>query len=66
MEVIDPAIETQLLSLLTKLDFTVYNDLKDASKADIKLTGEGFSEFAMRMGNLTSVKARVELKAVNC
>ena len=27
--------------------------------------GEGFSEFAMRHGNLVSVKARLEVKAVD-
>ena len=34
-------------------------------KADVIILGEGFSEFAGRKGNLISVKARVELKAVD-
>ena len=34
-------------------------------KADLWLIGEGFSEFAARHGNLVSVKARLELKAVD-
>ncbi len=46
--------------------------LRDASlsppsisqKADVVIVGEGFSEYAGRKGNLISVKARVELKAV--
>jgi hypothetical protein len=34
-------------------------------KADVAIVGEGFSEFAGRNGNLITVKARVELKAVD-
>src|SRR5262249_5767403 len=34
-------------------------------QADVTITGEGFSEFAVRNGNLVSVKARVEVKAVD-
>ena len=36
-----------------------------ARKVDVVIVGEGFSEFAGRRGNLISVKARVELKAVD-
>jgi ribosome maturation factor RimP len=35
------------------------------SDADIVVTGEGFSEMAGRVGKLVSVKARLEIKAVN-
>jgi hypothetical protein len=35
------------------------------SKADVYLTGEGFCEVAWRVGGLISVRARVELKAVD-
>ncbi len=35
-----------------------------AQKADVVILGEGFSEFAGRTGDLITVKARVELKAV--
>lgn len=34
-------------------------------KADIVIQGEGFSEFAMRQGNIVSVKARVEIKVID-
>lgn len=34
-------------------------------KADIRIVGEAISEFAGRRGNLVSVKARVEVKAVD-
>ena len=37
---------------------------KEQAKADIRIEGEGFSETATRRGDLVSVKARVEVKAV--
>ncbi len=33
--------------------------------ADVLVTGEGFSEVAGRIGNFVSVRARVEIKAVD-
>lgn len=36
-----------------------------ADKADVVWVGEGFSEFAGRRGNLISVKARVEMQAID-
>jgi len=36
-----------------------------AHKADVVIVGEGIAEFAGRQGNLISVKARVELKAIH-
>ena len=33
--------------------------------ADIIIKGEGFSEFATRRGNLVSIKARLEVKALD-
>lgn len=62
---IDPAAETELTMLCKALGFDVIDPASGASKkADVVITGEGFSEFALRRGNLVSVKARVELKAV--
>ena len=62
---IDPAAETEVSFILQKLNFTLA-DKKDANlKPDIEITGEGFSEFVMRKGNLVSCKARVEMKATN-
>ena len=42
-------------------------DLKQGSKkdVDVTITGEAFSEFATRIGNLTSVRARLEVKAID-
>ena len=63
---IDPAAETEVTLFCRELGFTVIDpDEGRKSEADVLLIGEGFSEFAARHGNLISVKARVELKAVD-
>jgi len=61
---IDPAAETEVSLFCKETGFTVL-DKADASKADLRIEGEGFSEFGLRRGNLVSVKARVEVKAVD-
>ncbi len=60
--VIDPAAETELSLILQKAGFTVVDE-KSEQKADIEITGEAFSAFGLRKGNLISCKSRVELKA---
>lgn len=60
--VIDPAAETELGKILQQAGFTLVDDKSD-KKPDIEITGEAFSAFGMRKGNLISCKARVELKA---
>lgn len=63
---IDPAAETEVALFCRELGFEVIDsDDGRKSEADVLLTGEGFSEFASRHGNLISVKARLELKAVD-
>ena len=62
---IDPAAETELTLFCKETGFDVLDKAADSKKADVILTGEGFSEFAMRHGNLVSVKARLEVKAVD-
>jgi len=62
---IDPAAETELALFCKETGFDVLDKTVDSKKADIILTGEGFSEFAVRHGNLVSVKARLEVKAVD-
>ena len=59
---IDPAAQTELALYAQESGFTLTEDARDA---DILVSGEGFSEFAARRGNLVSVKARVEIKAVD-
>lgn len=62
---IDPAAETELTLLCRELGFNVIDrERGDRNSADVLLIGEGFSQFASRHGNLHSVKARLELKAV--
>ncbi len=63
--VIDPAAETELILFLRETGFDVLEETAGRQNADIILKGEGFSEFAMQRGNLVSVKARLEVKAVN-
>ncbi len=63
---IDPAAETELMLLLKKTGFEVVDRRAGITgDVDILIEGEGFSEFAMRKGNLVSVKARLEVKAVD-
>jgi hypothetical protein len=59
--VIDPAVETEFTLILRQCGFTVVDE-KSPQKADIQITGEAFSSFGLRKGNLTSCKARIELK----
>jgi hypothetical protein len=60
--IIDPAAETELGLLLKECGFRLLDE-KSADKPDIEITGEAFSAFGLRKGNLISCKARVELKA---
>lgn len=63
---VDPAAQTEVLLLSRGSGFEVVDtDEGSRTKADVLITGEGMSEVAGRVGNLISVKARVELKAVD-
>ncbi|MDD2240390.1 MAG: CsgG/HfaB family protein [Kiritimatiellae bacterium] len=63
---IDPAAETEFTLMARETGFEVVDPQAGSSKqADIIIRGEGFSEFAMRRGNMVSVKARLEVKAVD-
>jgi TolB-like protein len=62
---IDPAVETELKQVLTETGFSVVEgDDKDLAREGVELviTGEAFSEFAARIGNLVSCTDRVEVK----
>src|SRR5262249_45720910 len=63
---IDPPAQTELALFLKECGFEVLDDAEEGqkSKADVILSGEGISTFAARHGNLMSVKARLEVKAV--
>jgi hypothetical protein len=60
--VADPAAETELGIILQQCGFTLV-DSKSARPADIEITGEAFSAFGARRGQMISCKARIELKA---
>lgn len=63
---IDPAAETEFNLFCKETGFDVLDAKAPAAQtADIVIEGEGFSEFAVRMGNLVSVKARLEIKAID-
>ncbi|MBM79903.1 MAG: hypothetical protein CMJ78_04835 [Planctomycetaceae bacterium] len=61
---IDPAAETELKLYATKLGFEVIDNSGKQKDVQVIISGQGFSQFATRHGNLVSVKARLEIKAV--
>ena len=63
---IDPAAQTEVSKLAKETGFDVVDaDSGGRGRADVLITGEGMSEAAGRVGGLVSVRARVELKAVD-
>ena len=63
---IDPAAETELTLYCKGANFTVTDsDATTKAPGIIQITGEGISEFAARHGNLLSVRARLEVKAID-
>jgi hypothetical protein len=63
---IDPAAETELTLFCKETGFTVIDPEQGSSQqAKYLIQGEGMSEFAVRHGNLVSVKARLEVKVVD-
>jgi hypothetical protein len=61
----DPAAETEIAYILQQLGFTIIDPDASNELADIEVTGEAFSEFGLRKGNLVSTKARIEIKAID-
>lgn len=60
--VIDPAAQTELMILLRSVGFEVLTREEAAGRADVAtITGEAFSEFGLRRGNLVSCRARIEI-----
>jgi len=61
----DPAAQTELVKLAKEVGFPVVDAEEGAkSSAAILVTGEGISEVGGRQGGLVTVKARLEVKAV--
>ncbi len=64
--VVDPAAETEFSVFAKELGFELLDKkMGDKSHAEVRLLGEAFSERGMPIGNMVSVKARVELKAID-
>lgn len=57
----DPAVQTEIGNILQACGFTLVDGSSDR-KADFEITGEAFSEFGLRKGNLQSCRARAEVK----
>ncbi len=62
--VIDPAAQTELTRMFQQLGFEVVDPSASGRQADIRISGEAFSEAAGRHGNLVSCRGRVEVKAI--
>lgn len=60
--VIDPAAETELGKTLQECGFKLVDD-KSTNQPQVTITGDAFSAYGMRKGNLISCKSRVEIKA---
>ena len=62
----NPAAQTEIDRFLKETGFELVDpDEGNKGKADILITGEGLSESAGRLGGLVSVRARMELRAVD-
>jgi len=63
---IDPAAETEVTLFCKESGFTVIDPKEGRKKdADILIQGEAISERAVQHGNLISIKARIEVKAID-
>lgn len=58
---VDPAAETEIGLIAAKCGFKLVDE-KSSERARFEITGEAFSERGIRLGNLISCKARVEIK----
>jgi TolB-like protein len=63
---IDPAAETEVSMFCKETGFKLIDPNDGPRKAiDVRIEGEALSELAVRVGNLISVKARLEVKAID-
>jgi hypothetical protein len=59
--VIDPAAQTEFSLILERCGFPLKDEGSD-ERAQVEITGEAFSEFGLRKGNLQSCRGRIEIK----
>lgn len=57
----DPSAETELAVILRECGFKLA-DANSQLKPEVEISGEAFSAFGMRKGNLISCKSRIEIK----
>ena len=63
---IDPAAETEVAMFCKETGFKLIDPKDGPKKAiNVRIEGEALSELATRIGNLISVKARLEVKAID-
>ena len=62
--IIDPAAQTEMKLLLQQIGFEVVDPQATQRQADVEITGEAYSEYAGRHGNLFSCRARVEVRLI--
>ncbi|MHB9025514.1 MAG: CsgG/HfaB family protein [Armatimonadota bacterium] len=65
LQTVDPAATTEMVLICKGSGFTVLESGTGIKDPYILIKGEGISESAIRIGNLYSVKARLEVKAIN-
>ena len=61
----DPAAQTEMELFCKETGFKVVENAIGVKPPPIKIVGEGMSEFATRIGDLVSMRARLEVKAIN-
>lgn len=62
--VVDPAAQTELMKLFAEVGFEILDAASAGDRKDYAtISGEAFSEFGMRRGNLVSCRARIEVVA---
>jgi hypothetical protein len=60
-----PSAQTEIGLILQQLGFELLDSAASNKAADIEISGDAFSEFGMRRGNLVSVKGRASIKAID-
>lgn len=65
-QTVDPAAQTEFMFYYRELGGEVLEQQKEGGEPpELRITGEGLSEFAARTGSMVSVKARLEVKIVD-
>jgi len=59
---IDPAAQTEFQKMCQELGFEVIDSNSSGKSADLVIQGEGISQTGSRFGELTSARARIEIK----